>query len=201
MLDTKERILETAERLFAEKGYGAVSLRSIIAAAEVNLAAVHYHFRSKEALLDAVLQRRIEPVNRERLALLEEYERTSGGAPLSIEAILTALIDPPLRLSRDPSYRMFVKLMGRIFADGNTPVIRKHFGGTMERFLEALHRVMPQLPPDELRWRAYFAIAVMAHTLLGTREVLGVTSEPTTERLVTFLSAGFRAQADARSSA
>ena len=78
MLDTKERILETAERLFAEKGYGAVSLRSIIAAAEVNLAAVHYHFHSKEALLDAVLQRRIEPVNRERLALLEEYERAAG---------------------------------------------------------------------------------------------------------------------------
>ena len=50
MTDTKERILDTAERFFAERGYGATSLRSIIAAAEVNLAAVHYHFRSKEAL-------------------------------------------------------------------------------------------------------------------------------------------------------
>ena len=129
MLDTKERILETAERLFAERGYGATSLRSIIAAAKVNLAAVHYHFRSKEALLDAVLERRIEPINRERLALLEEQERAAGDAPPSIEAVLTALIEPPLRLSRDPSYRMFVKLMGRIFADGNTVEVSMHMAG------------------------------------------------------------------------
>jgi hypothetical protein len=96
---------------------------------------------------------------------------------------------------------MFVKLMGRIFADGDAVLIRKHFGGIVERFLEALHRALPQLPAEELRWCAYFAIAILAHTLLGTKEILAVTSAPTTERLVTFISAGFRASADARSSA
>src|SRR5438309_7430250 len=119
MSETTERILNTAERLFAERGYGATSLRSIIAAAEVNLAAVHYHFRSKEALLDAVLERRIEPLNRERMALLDEYERAAGDEPPSLEAILTALIAPPLRLARDPSFAKVVKLIGRIYADAD----------------------------------------------------------------------------------
>jgi AcrR family transcriptional regulator len=203
MAKTKERILDTAERLFAERGYGATSLRSIIAAAKVNLAAVHYHFHSKEALLDAVLKRRIEPLNRERMTLLDEYERDAGDVPPPIEAVLTALIDPPLRLARDPSFAMFVKLMGRIFADGDAVLIRKHFGAMAERFMGAIHRGLPDLPPEEVRWRAYFAIAILAHTLLGTKGIVGATSEPTTERLVTFISAGFRApvRSDARSSA
>jgi AcrR family transcriptional regulator len=197
MADTKERILDTAEKLFAERGYGATSLRSIIAAAKVNLAAVHYHFRTKEALLDAVLQRRLEPVNRERIAMLDEYEKAAEtAAPL--ESVLTAIIAPPLRLARDPANSAFVKLMGRILADSDTALIRKHFGMVVERFLLALHHALPELPLDELRWRAYFAIAILAHTLLGTKSVLGIAGEATTEQLVTFISAGFRAPVAAR---
>src|SRR5690348_4560435 len=119
MAETKERILDTAERLFAARGYGATSLRSIIAAAQVNLAAVHYHFRTKEALLDAVLKRRLEPVNRERIALLDECEHAAGDGPPRLECVLAALIAPPLRLARDPAYTDFVKLMGRVVADGD----------------------------------------------------------------------------------
>jgi AcrR family transcriptional regulator len=193
MTETKERILDMAERLFAERGYGATSLRSIIGAAEVNLAAVHYHFRSKEALLDAVLKRRIEPLTRERMALLDEYEQAAGDASPSIEAILTALIEPPIRLSRDPAFATFVKLMGRIYADGDTVVIRRHFGVTADRFMAAMNRALPALPIEELRWRGYFAIAILAHTLLGATEIVGAAGEATTERLVTFISAGFRA--------
>ena len=74
MSATKEKILDTAERLFAEQGIGATSLRQIIGVAGVNLAAVHYHFGSKEALLEAVFARRIERVNRERLEMLDRVE-------------------------------------------------------------------------------------------------------------------------------
>ena len=70
--DTKTRILDTAERLFAQKGFDAVSLRNIIASAKVNLAAVHYHFGSKQALVHAVIGRRLRPINGERLAKLAE---------------------------------------------------------------------------------------------------------------------------------
>src|ERR1022692_2401549 len=83
MTDTKERILDTAERLFAKQGYAATSLRGIIAEAGVNLAAVHYHFHSKEALLEAVILRRSVPANRERLALLDRFEKEREGNPPS----------------------------------------------------------------------------------------------------------------------
>ena len=191
MSETKDRLLDTAELLFAERGYAATSLRSIIAAARVNLAAVHYHFRTKEALLDAVLTRRIEPVNQERLALLEQYGETE------LEGVLTALIDPPMRLANDPSRATFMKLMGRIHAEADVRLIRKHFGEVIERFMKALANALPELPQDELRCRAFFCIGIMAHTLLAARDIVGATGDVTTERLVAFMSGGFRAPAPA----
>lgn len=203
MAETKDRILDTAERLFAERGFAATSLRSIIAAAKVNLAAVHYHFRTKEGLLEAVLKRRLEPVNRERLAMLEQCEKAAGDAAPCLECVLHALIGPPLRLAGDPAYAAFVKLMGRVVTDGDAGLIRRHFGDVMARFLQAFHRAVPELSPDELLWRGYFAIAILAHTLVGTKSYLGIQGPATAERLVSFISAGFRAPAttDARSGA
>ena len=87
-IDTKDRILDTAERLFADKGYPATSLRDITNEAGVNLAAVNYHFGSKEALLSAVLDRRIGPVNEKRLELLDAAEAQAGNQPLALETVL-----------------------------------------------------------------------------------------------------------------
>src|SRR2546421_12961401 len=99
--DTKTRILDAAEVLFMEHGFEATSLRQITAAAGVNLAAVNYHFGSKEELFQAVLTRRLDPMNAERMALLDEYERDQAGEELSCEKILAAMFIPALRLSRD----------------------------------------------------------------------------------------------------
>src|SRR5580658_4365705 len=93
MIDTKGKILDTAERLFAEQGYGAVSLRQIIADAEVNLAAIHYHFGSKQELLDQVIMRKAGPVNLERLERLDRLE-TKPGAPPTVEQVLEAFLMP-----------------------------------------------------------------------------------------------------------
>jgi len=193
MIDTKVRILDTAERLFAENGYGATSLRSIIAAAGVNLAAVHYHFHSKEELLDAVIRRRVEPVNRERLELLEQSERAAGDQGPSLEAILTALLAPPMRMAREPSSADFVKLMGRIMSESDATVIRKHFGEIFQRFMGAIARALPHLPPPELLLRAHFSMGVMANTLCGRAAIFGVAAEVTTERMVAFIAGGMRA--------
>ena len=100
---TKSVILDTAEQLFSEHGFSEVSLRRIIAVAGVNLASVHYHFGSKEALIEAILARRIKPLNQERLACLAKAERKAGKAGASLPRILEALIGPTLRLSRDTS--------------------------------------------------------------------------------------------------
>jgi AcrR family transcriptional regulator len=87
--DTSARILDTAEELFASHGIAATSLRQLTRAANVNLAAVHYHFGSKEALLDAVIERRATAVNHERVAELQRRRDTAGGR-LEVEDILAA---------------------------------------------------------------------------------------------------------------
>src|SRR5881394_149494 len=99
--DTKTRILDAAESLFMEHGFEATSLRQLTAAAGVNLAAVNYHFGSKEELFQAVLTRRLDPMNHERIELLARLERDAGDKPIACERILAAMLTPALRLARD----------------------------------------------------------------------------------------------------
>jgi AcrR family transcriptional regulator len=97
-LDTRERILDVAERLFMENGYEGTSMRVITGAAEVNLAAVNYHFGSKEALLREVFRRRLAWLNHERLQALDRLEEQAAGAPLKPSQILEAFFGTLLRM-------------------------------------------------------------------------------------------------------
>ncbi len=203
---TKDRILDAAERLFAEHGFDGVSLRTIIAEAGVNLAAVHYHFHSKEALLDAVFARRVAPLNEERLARLDACEADARGGPVPVERLLEALLLPVMHLVRDPSRNgpTFCKLMGRLHAETSTQmaeVFKKHLAGFSERLKLALRRSLPDLPPAELYWRMHFTMGAVAHTLRGS-PVTAVLSEGVIDpsdleggmhRLIGFLAAGLRA--------
>src|SRR5512134_3133369 len=99
--DTKERILDAAEALFMVQGFTATSLRMITTRAGVNLAAVNYHFGSKDELVRAVFTRRLGPLNRERVALLEELEEQAGGRPLVPEQVLEAFLTAGVRVARD----------------------------------------------------------------------------------------------------
>ena len=95
---TKDRILDAAESLFMEHGFEATSLRSITASADVNLAAANYHFGSKEELFQAVLTRRLDPMNQERLDLLTALERAAAPGPVTCEQILSAMFVPALSI-------------------------------------------------------------------------------------------------------
>ena len=205
MNHTKERILDTAERLFAEQGYTATSLRAIIAAAGVNLAAVHYHFHSKEALLEAVILRRALPANQERVALLDQCEQAAGDGPPALEKIIEAFVAPTFRMANDPAYggMVFMRLLGRLHAEGDLlpGIVKAHFGEMLERFGAALRRALPDLSQEELFWRLNFAIGALAQTLRGGSKdlkrisdlSLSFNSQMALEQLVAFLSAGFRA--------
>jgi len=204
MADTKQRILDTAERLFAEQGYAATSLRAIIAAAGVNLAAVHYHFHSREALLEAIILRRAGPANRERLELLERFEREAGGRSVPLERVIEAFVEPAFRVARDPSRGgpVFRLMVGRLYVESDMMpgILATHFRPLLKRFGEALQRALPELPPDELFWRIHFALGTITQALRGTRD-WDITDNPlrdsdaelTINRLIAFLSAGFRA--------
>ena len=170
---TKERILDAAESLFMAHGFEGTSLRAITARAHVNLAAVHYHFGSKEELFESVLARRLDPMNRTRLDLLSRLEADAAPAALPCERVLTAFLMPALTLARDPRRggTDFLRLLGRAYADP-APFIRRflaeQYGETIARFKAAFARALPHLPARELSWRLHFIMGALSYTLAGT---------------------------------
>jgi AcrR family transcriptional regulator len=204
---TKDRILDAAERLFAERGFADTSLRRITAAAGANIASVNYYFQSKEALIHAVFSRRLVPINRERLELLDGVE--ARGRPPSVEDVLRAFLEPVIRAQQIDDLTNFGRLMGRMYADPSDTffarMFREEFAEVRVRFTAAFRRAMPELPPEEMYWRLHFTIAVMAHTLGGLHQIRTISDGACDisdrgailERLVAFLAAGFRAPAPA----
>jgi len=170
---TKARILDAAESLFMAHGFEATSLRAITASADVNLAAVHYHFGSKEELFQSVLARRLDPMNRARLELLTRLESQAAPSPLPCERVLTAFLIPALTLARDPARggKDFLRLLGRAYADP-APFIRhflsEQYSVTIARFKAAFARALPHLPARELSWRLHFIMGALSYTLAGT---------------------------------
>jgi len=170
---TKVRILDAAEALFMEHGFEATSMRALTAAAGVNLAAVNYHFGSKEELFQAVLTRRLDPMNQERVELLSRLESKAAPAPLSCDRILMVLFVPALRLARDPARggKNFLRLLGRAYADP-APFIRQflseQYAPMIARFKAAFGRALPHLPRRELSWRLHFIMGALSYTLAGT---------------------------------
>lgn len=170
---TKARILDAAETLFMEHGFEATSLRHITAAAGANLAAVNYHFGSKEELFEAVLTRRLDPMNQARVALLDRLEQESGAEAPACERILSALLTPALELARDPARggANFLRLLGRAYADP-APFIRQflsaQYAPMIARFKAAFGRALPTLPRKELSWRLHFIMGALSYTLAGT---------------------------------
>jgi AcrR family transcriptional regulator len=197
MTDTKQKILDAAERLFGENGYAVTSLRHVISEAQVNLAAIHYHFGSKQDLLDQVILRKAGPMNERRLKLLDQFESEAAPEPASVEKIVVAFILPALLIDKSPE---FIKLMGRVHTEGLMPEIaRRNFQPMIGRFTSALHRALPDLSMNELLWKAHFAMGAMAHAFTTRPEL---DEESTLEspmavatRLVAFISSGFRAPA------
>jgi AcrR family transcriptional regulator len=212
--DTKSRILDAAEELFMEHGFEATSLRLITTAAGVNLAAVNYHFGSKEELFQAVLTRRLDPMNRDRLRLLAEYESASaagqgkgGKAALTCEQIISAMFIPALKLARDHEQggKNFLRLLGRAYADP-APFIREflsnQYAEMIARFRAAFGRALPHLPREEVSWRLHFVLGALSYTLAGTDALKMIAQfhpeevnndELLLKRLAPFLAAGLRA--------
>jgi AcrR family transcriptional regulator len=205
--DTKSRILDAAEALFTEHGFEATSLRQLTSAAGVNLAAVNYHFGTKEELFQAVLTRRLDPMNQERIDLLARYEREAGGQPLTCERILSAMLIPALKLARDEKRggKDFLRVLGRAYADP-APFIRNflsaQYAEMIGRFKDAFQKALPHLTKQELTWRLHFVMGALSYTLAGT-DALKLAAqvipqekdndELLLQRLAPFLAAGLKA--------
>lgn len=168
--DTRQRLLDAAEWLFIEKGYEAMSLRHITTRAGANLAAVNYHFGSKEALIQELLSQRLNRLNQERLQLLSAGESLAT-EKLDATAILGMLFVPAFRLSHgNASGPAFMRLLGRVYSDPS-PFVRsyldEHYKSISGRFFEAFSKALPELPRPELGLRLHFALKAISGMLAG----------------------------------
>jgi AcrR family transcriptional regulator len=192
--DTKTRIMDAAVKLFGEKGFDATSLRDITTEADVNLAAVNYHFQSKESLIEAVVMRSANPVNEKRIAMLE-----AAGPEPSLEQIVEAFVGPVLEQDFEP----MAPLMARVLAspDIMQRIFKQHMDHLSRRFSDAFAAALPELSPSERLWRLHFTAGAMAHTICRApvmRNMFGGLLDFDDRklliaRLVSFAAAGFRA--------
>ena len=169
--DTKDSILNAAECLFAEKGYSGTSLRVLTGKAKVNLAAVNYHFGSKKALLEAVIKRKITPLNQIRRKRVEEVRRQARkeGRRPDANDILYAFIEPTLRFrENERGAKDFVTFIGRSFADPDDTVRKIFFRFIQPMFqllLEAMREALPHLSENIIFWRLQLSMGALFHTL------------------------------------
>ncbi len=205
---TRERILAAAEELFARTGVATTSLRAITALARVNLAAVNYHFGSKDGLVEAVYRRRLEPLNRARLANLDKLEAASGEDPPSLEAVMEAFILPVVKLGQDPAQGgpTVMRLLGQTHTEA-AGYFRTYFAGeyreVLHRYEEVLSRILPDLPGEQIRTRLAFLVGAMTYPiaerqlleLLTGAEIQRQDIDSMMKQLVPFAVAGFLAPA------
>ncbi len=204
---TRERILDRAERLFAEHGFAGTSVRRLAEEAGVVLSSMNYHFGSKQALFQAVIDRSFAPLDMERLRLLDELERAPGEEPPSVNDLVRAMIEPALSRARNPQHgAAWLRFIGRIHSESGDHwqflgLLERHMGMVC-RFQAAFARALPHLQPDELRLRFFCLICTVANALIDTRTLplLGSTAhsihddpDSITHELVNFVSAGLQA--------
>jgi AcrR family transcriptional regulator len=205
--ETRMRILEAAEALFMLHGFEGTSLRMLTARAGVNLAAVNYHFGSKDALIEALFRRRLDPMNAERAAGLAQLEAGAGGEPLAPAEIIRAFIAPSLRMFEDArgGGRNFIRLLGRAYTDpsrGLRALMGTLYADAMARYRSAFRRALPALPREELNWRLYFMFGTLSYTLTatdtmqliaGSKQADRYDARLIEQRLLAFLTAGLLA--------
>jgi AcrR family transcriptional regulator len=162
--DTRERLLDAAERLFATRGIDASSVRDITDSAGANLAAVNYHFGSKHELIVAIVQRRADQLGQRRSELLDELE--AGGA-VDLRSVIRAMVLPTAELvAADPSGRFYVSFLAALDDHPELMPVLDVFDASTDRYLRVLARATPGMPEPERVLR--FAVAkYLAYRLLG----------------------------------
>ena len=199
-MPTKERILGAAEELFARHGFEGASLRQLTAAAGVNLAAVNYHFGSKDRLIEEVFRRRLDQLNGRRMAALQQI---AGEPDTTIENVLAAFIVPALELSHDGNGSLFMRVLARAFAE-HDDTLRKflsdNYGHVMRQFTAEFARLLPQLSKEELYWRVDLVTGALTHAMSGFGMIQRKSDVPeerhraqTAEHLIRFAASGLKA--------
>ncbi|WP_313398647.1 TetR family transcriptional regulator [Stenotrophomonas sp.] len=198
---TKDRILGAAEELFAQYGFAGTSLRQVTSHADVNIAAVNYHFGSKDNLVNEVFRRRMDEMTAARLGQLEQARSTQPG---DLRAVLAAFVEPALALAQDrQSGGAFVRVIARAYAEKNDNLrkfLSDHYGHVLREFGKAIGACVPGLSKEELYWRLDFLAGSLTYAMAD----FGLIKRPhniseaehrrkAAQELIHFAEAGFRA--------
>lgn len=208
-VDTRERILDAAERLFMAHGYEGTSMRQITGEASVNLAAVNYHFGSKESLMQEVFRRRLDWLNEERMRVLDAMESEAAGKPLKASQIVDGFFGTLLRMANDEQRGgiTFLRLLGRTLTDPSEFIrifLAHEYAAVVNRYKEALFKTLPDVPKAEIVWRFHFMLGATSYAIAGTDALRLITDWQIEEvdqvdridlllpRLMSFLLGGLR---------
>ncbi|MEP6633681.1 MAG: TetR family transcriptional regulator [Luteimonas sp.] len=197
---TKDRILGAAEELFAQHGFGGTSLRQVTSRADVNIAAVNYHFGSKENLVNEVFRRRMDEMSAQRLARLKAAQEQTPG---ELEPILAAFVGPALAMAQDKhGGGAFIRVIARAYAeknDGLRKFLSDQYGHVLRDFGKALAACLPDLNKEELYWRLDFLSGALTYAMADfglIKRPTGVSEaihrERAAQELIRFASAGFK---------
>jgi AcrR family transcriptional regulator len=197
---TRERILRTAERLFAERGFNGVSVRELAAAAQVNIASIGYHFDSKEGLLSEVYRRHCEPLIAERLRGLEAAARLRGKA--RVAAIIAAFVRPALQQVEIEDGATFMRLRA-VLSGENSELLEKlvaeNFDQSSSAFIDKLCECLPHLSRTDVCWRFHFLLGTIYYTAAGPHRIAAFSNgrcnpsntEDVIKELVPFMTRAF----------
>lgn len=144
--ETRTRLLDAAERLFAERGLDATSVRDITEVAGANTAAVHYHFGSKAELIKAILERRAGVMGRRRAELLDRLE---GERHIDLRSVAEAMVLPTAEMAAsEPGGQHYVAFLAALGTHADLMAFFIKAYVDTDRYLEVLARVTPHLPPE-----------------------------------------------------
>ena len=205
--ETRERLLNAAESLFAERGFEGASMRAITQAARTSVSAANYHFGSKEKLLHETLRRATAPANARRLELLGQYEAAAGGEPLPLERILDAFLRPVIEWRNHEGVESGRQITARLFSDPPELIQAikiEIFGPLSKRFMEVLSRSLPGRSSDDIELAYQFVISVMVYVISGqlessswgARHAGGIDEGALLQQMIRFAEAGLRAIPD-----
>lgn len=200
--ETRRRVLLAAEKLFAKNGYDGAGMREIAREAEANLAAVHYHFGTKQALLCELLRLRGVPIAEQRMERLAEL-RERG--PFDLESVLRAFLEPAFfgNPSGALDHSPYAELRARLSLENEAmtrEVLAEIFDESSRAYIQAIRECLPDLPDEDLYFKFHFMLSTMFYAMLNTGRVTELsggtadTSNPkkVIEHLLPFLVVGFR---------
>lgn len=205
--DTATRIVLAAEALFAEQGFIETTMRQITARADVNLAAVNYHYGSKNGLIEAVAQRFLEPLCDQldqRLADRSIQENQFPSVEELLEILMRALL--VVKEVNPHALSLFMRLLDLAYAPGQEGLrafLIQGYGSRVQPLIELVRRNAAPVEEDEFFWRLHFLLGAMIFTLSNYATLSAFSApefevdvERTLHRMIPVISAGFQARGE-----